>query len=265
MEIRSNCDHAGPDVLLGRAETQMLLRATTRAPSLHDAQPSGFAVGPRHVELYADASRQLRNADPTGRSLLVSCGCALFNLRVAAEHLGFHPRVPSPTARTRRWTRSPRSTIGMRIRAVSVVTTRRYPSGGRTGDRSPPRSSPVRCSRPLARRPRRGGRVEGLLAHRGQPYPPRDSDSIGHRASVISLLGVAASATSPPVRSGPCRTTRSAPWVGARRAVRPWVLVRLRRGPHVTAAHSPERYCNISRDRSPSRRPDAVRRDLGIT
>ncbi|MEO7980641.1 MAG: hypothetical protein ABI807_07100 [Sporichthyaceae bacterium] len=54
----------------------------------------GRAVqGPRHVELYADASRQLPNADPTGRSLLVSCGSALFNLRVAAEHLGFHPRV----------------------------------------------------------------------------------------------------------------------------------------------------------------------------
>jgi nitroreductase len=71
----------------------MLLRAATRAPSLHNSQPWAFAFGPRHVELYADATRQLRHADPSGRSLLESCGAALLNLRVAAEHAGFHPRV----------------------------------------------------------------------------------------------------------------------------------------------------------------------------
>ncbi|MCZ3386346.1 MAG: hypothetical protein LH630_05145 [Actinomycetia bacterium] len=85
--------HPRPDILLGPAETETLLLAATRAPSLYNSQPWRFAVGPRHVELYTDASRQLRNADPTGRSLLVSCGAALFKLRVATEHLGFHPRV----------------------------------------------------------------------------------------------------------------------------------------------------------------------------
>lgn len=64
-----------------------------RAPSLHNSQPWAFAVGARHIELYADASRQLPHADPSGRSLLISCGAALFNLRVAAGHLGMHPRV----------------------------------------------------------------------------------------------------------------------------------------------------------------------------
>jgi hypothetical protein len=86
-------DEPDLDELFGPAETQTLLRAATRAPSLHNSQPWRFAVGPRHVELYVDAARQLRYADPAGRSLLISCGAALFNLRVAAEHLGFHPRV----------------------------------------------------------------------------------------------------------------------------------------------------------------------------
>jgi nitroreductase len=80
------------ETAIGAEESRVLLRAATAAPSLHNSQPWAFAVGARHVELYADASRQLRNADPSGRSLLVSCGAALFNLRVAAEHLGFRPR-----------------------------------------------------------------------------------------------------------------------------------------------------------------------------
>ncbi len=79
--------------LLEPADVDALTLAATRAPSLHNSQPWAFAFGRRHVELYADATRQLRHADPSGRSLLVSCGAALLNLRVAAEHAGFHPRV----------------------------------------------------------------------------------------------------------------------------------------------------------------------------
>lgn len=77
-----------------------LLEASTAAPSIHNSQPWQFDVGPRSIDLYADVARQLRVADASGRSLLISCGAALFNLRVAADHLGFHPRVrllPTPT------------------------------------------------------------------------------------------------------------------------------------------------------------------------
>jgi hypothetical protein len=52
------------------------------------------------VELYADASLQLRNADPSGRSLMISCGAAVFNLRVTSSYLGLcaRPRLlPDPT------------------------------------------------------------------------------------------------------------------------------------------------------------------------
>lgn len=72
---------------------QAMLEAAIAAPSVHNSQPWQFAVGPRRIELWADASRQLRRADRFGRSLLISCGAALLNLRVAADHFGFHPRV----------------------------------------------------------------------------------------------------------------------------------------------------------------------------
>ena len=70
-----------------------LLEAAVAAPSIHNSQPWRFVVCPGRIELYADRTRQLRVADSHGRSLLISCGAALFNLRVAAEHFGFHPRV----------------------------------------------------------------------------------------------------------------------------------------------------------------------------
>jgi nitroreductase len=79
--------------LIDGERERVLLEAAIAAPSVHNMQPWQFAVGPRRIELWADASRQLRRADRFGRSLLISCGAALFNLRVAADHLGFHPRI----------------------------------------------------------------------------------------------------------------------------------------------------------------------------
>jgi len=74
-------------------DVDILLGAATAAPSLHNSQPWAFDVDGDHVMLYADPTRHLRRTDPAGRSMFISCGAALFNLRVAAEHLGFHPRV----------------------------------------------------------------------------------------------------------------------------------------------------------------------------
>ena len=63
---------------------QTLLAAATAAPSLHNTQPWRFHIEDTVVQLWADATRQLRQADPSGRALHVSCGAALLNLRVAA-------------------------------------------------------------------------------------------------------------------------------------------------------------------------------------
>jgi Nitroreductase family len=74
-------------------DEHVLLTAATAAPSLHNSQPWSFHLEAGQVMVYADPSRQLTRTDPAGRSLLISCGAALFNLRVAADHLGFHPHV----------------------------------------------------------------------------------------------------------------------------------------------------------------------------
>lgn len=78
---------------LALEDQRVLLTAATSAPSLHNSQPWSFEIDNGQLTVSADPSRQLTRTDPSGRSLLISCGAALFNLRVAAEHLGFYPRV----------------------------------------------------------------------------------------------------------------------------------------------------------------------------
>jgi len=81
-----------------RAVTAMLATAA-RAPSVHNTQPWRFAVGPHAIDLYADPARKLRH-DRAGREMLISCGAALFGLRLAIRELGYLPAVslfPEPT------------------------------------------------------------------------------------------------------------------------------------------------------------------------
>jgi nitroreductase len=68
------------------------------APSVHNTQPWRFVVRPDALELQADQDRQLRALDPTGRQLVISCGCALFNARVglAADCVVHVDRLPDP-------------------------------------------------------------------------------------------------------------------------------------------------------------------------
>ncbi|MGW2220463.1 Acg family FMN-binding oxidoreductase [Nonomuraea sp. NPDC001684] len=71
-----------------------LLVAAGEAPSVLNTQPWRFTV--RHgnvIGLLADWDRWLRVSDPCGRSLHVSCGAALFNLRIAARATGRSPVV----------------------------------------------------------------------------------------------------------------------------------------------------------------------------
>lgn len=65
------------------------------APSVHNTQPWRFTVGGQEISLHADADRRLVVADPNGREMLISCGAALFNVRLALRSLGYIPETLS--------------------------------------------------------------------------------------------------------------------------------------------------------------------------
>ncbi|GAB3979571.1 NAD(P)H nitroreductase [Actinoallomurus acanthiterrae] len=71
----------------------MLIEAASWAPSVHNTQPWSFGVHRSRLSVQADPDRRLKVADPDGREMLISCGAALFNLRLAARHLGRVPEI----------------------------------------------------------------------------------------------------------------------------------------------------------------------------
>jgi nitroreductase len=70
-----------------------LLNYAILAPSEYNTQPWLFKVSERTAELYADRSRRLPIVDPEDRELTISCGAALFNLRVALRQFGYTDEV----------------------------------------------------------------------------------------------------------------------------------------------------------------------------
>jgi nitroreductase len=79
-----------------------LIATAGRAPSVHNTQPWRFLTDGSALELYADRSRILHHVDPSGREMLISCGAALFGLRLGVRRLGYLPVVdifPSAAAR----------------------------------------------------------------------------------------------------------------------------------------------------------------------
>jgi len=80
-------------------QLDFLLRYAILAPSSHNTQPWLFRINAMDVELFADRRRALRVIDPSDRELTISCGAALFNLRIAAEYFGHKYEVvllPNP-------------------------------------------------------------------------------------------------------------------------------------------------------------------------
>jgi nitroreductase len=69
------------------------VRYAILAPSSHNSQPWLFVVYDDHLALVADRSRALRIVDPSQRELAISCGAALYHLRLALRHFGVAARV----------------------------------------------------------------------------------------------------------------------------------------------------------------------------
>jgi nitroreductase len=66
-----------------------VVELATRAPSAWNSQPWKFKIGEDTVEIHADRSRSLGAADPQDRELVISCGAAITNLRVALSRAGY--------------------------------------------------------------------------------------------------------------------------------------------------------------------------------
>lgn len=72
----------------------------TLAPSIHNSQPWRFEVLDDRLDLYLDRARRLPAVDPLGREAAISCGAALFGLRVALAAAGLDATtsvLPDPT------------------------------------------------------------------------------------------------------------------------------------------------------------------------
>ncbi len=74
-------------------QLQFLLSYAVLAPSEYNTQPWLFKVTNRAIEQYADRSRRLPRLDPDDRELVISCGAAFLNLRLALRHFGYADEV----------------------------------------------------------------------------------------------------------------------------------------------------------------------------
>jgi nitroreductase len=78
---------------LSTEETLSVLETAALAPSVHNSQPWRFRLLPDRIELHADPDRVLTATDPESRELRLSCGAALYNLRLALNSRGIRPLV----------------------------------------------------------------------------------------------------------------------------------------------------------------------------
>src|SRR5215472_11383437 len=85
-------DDAWRSVPIPAGQAGYLIATAARAPSVHNTQPWRFRVSDYVIELHADPGRKLR-ADRSGREMFISCGAALFGLRLAVRPLGYLPVV----------------------------------------------------------------------------------------------------------------------------------------------------------------------------
>lgn len=89
-----------PSVPIPAGQVAHLVATAARAPSVHNTQPWRFLAREYAIELRADPGRRL-HMDRGGREMLISCGGALFGLRLGIRELGYRPVVDLLPERSR--------------------------------------------------------------------------------------------------------------------------------------------------------------------
>jgi hypothetical protein len=70
-----------------------ILRLAILAPSGHNAQPWLFKIKENYIEVYKNKEKRLEIGDPEDRLMLISIGCAIANIKVAADYYGFDTQI----------------------------------------------------------------------------------------------------------------------------------------------------------------------------
>jgi hypothetical protein len=112
------------------AAIRTVLGLASRAPSVHNTQPWRWRVDESSLHLYSDPGRQLPNADPDGRDLILSCGAALNHCIVAWASVGWRAKVtrlpdPDDPSHLAAITLSPCSAESLDIALAAAIPRRR--------------------------------------------------------------------------------------------------------------------------------------------
>lgn len=83
----------GFDVPLSTLQARWVVEHACLAPSIHNMQPWRWTWDGKRFELFADTHRGLIASDPEGRELVMSCGAALFNLRLTLRKIGYDAEI----------------------------------------------------------------------------------------------------------------------------------------------------------------------------
>jgi hypothetical protein len=92
-ESAARSGQSRPGATLTSANVASVVATAARAPSVHNTQPWKFRITDDVIELHADPDRILTQIDPAGRELMISCGAALFGLRLGLRNFGCLPAV----------------------------------------------------------------------------------------------------------------------------------------------------------------------------
>jgi len=82
-----------PQDALLQKQLEFLVGFAILAPSGHNSQPWQFSVGRDFIDISVESERSLAQSDPEGRQLSIAIGCAIENLRVAADYFGFETKI----------------------------------------------------------------------------------------------------------------------------------------------------------------------------